>query len=159
MPRGDESSPGSKRLEKEMHEQFLEPQEAGMLKTGLVSGYRWEFTFCQEKTVTLLTPAWSCLQCFCRTFTGNCQGKGPITYPSDKVIPLRAGVCLGKMVLCKVRKVSKAWGCRVSEAQSSSEKKYLSHVQWVEDTHIELSHSLFEVILGCMRHSLQNKWY
>ena len=53
MPRGDESSPGSKRLEKEMHEQFLEPQEAGMLKTGLVSGYRWEFTFCQEKTVTL----------------------------------------------------------------------------------------------------------
>lgn len=38
MPRGDESNPRSKRLEKEMHKQLLEPQEAGMLKTNLGSG-------------------------------------------------------------------------------------------------------------------------
>lgn len=53
MPRGDESSPRSKRLEEEMHEQFLESQEAGELKTDLGSGYRWDFTLCQEKPVTL----------------------------------------------------------------------------------------------------------
>lgn len=42
MPRGHESSSRSKRLEKEMHKQFLEPQEAGMLKkTDLVSGF-WQ---------------------------------------------------------------------------------------------------------------------
>jgi len=48
-----------------------------------------------------------------------------VSYPSDKFVLLRAGVCLREMGLYKVIKVLAAWSCRVSEAQESFGRKDL----------------------------------
>jgi len=79
MPRWDESRQRSKRLEKEMHKQLLEPHKAGMLKTNLGSGCRRDFTFCQEEPKLHLGINTGWPQCPAELCRGSCQDAGPIT--------------------------------------------------------------------------------